>query len=77
MAMTVAIDINGVYIRVLSVVRRKPLHNVKPNSRCTYDVLDDEGVKIGELRGHRYGDGAERLAIKMLRKFGGDEWRRG
>jgi hypothetical protein len=66
--LTVTVDINGRFITKVHAVRIRPKRsNLTPDIRCTYDVFLDGGKKIGVLREHRYGDGAEWLAGKILR----------
>lgn len=68
--LTVTVDINGLFITKVHAVRthpKRPAAEISPDTRCSYDVYLDGGHKIGHIREHRYGDGAEWLAGKMLR----------
>lgn len=63
----VTIDING-HIIWQSIARRihplKAVEDMKPNTLGTYIVDEKHFVK------HKYGDGAKKLAIKLLRLWG-------
>lgn len=66
--LTVTIDINGRFIGKVHAVRVRPKdRKMCPHTRCTYDIYRDGETLIGRIREHRYGDGAFKLANKMLR----------
>lgn len=73
--LNITLDINGHVVQVLHVQRVYPLGvlvtGVKNNNvRCRYKITNQWGLDRGVLVNHRYGDGADRLAAKVLRKFG-------
>lgn len=63
----VSLAINDKLISVYGIRRMRP-ENPTKSTRCHYAVQDDEGNELGTLT-HRYGDGAERLAAKVLTRF--------
>jgi len=77
--LTVTVDIDGVVVEVLQSLRisnRTPVSRYRypdglpVNQRCDYVITNVLTGRVSKLREHRYGDGAARLAGKMLRSFG-------
>ena len=65
----VTLQINARVIAFYEIRRIKPLGGLTPNTICTYNVFDDEGNLLIEGVKHRYGDMAEILTAKVLRKI--------
>ena len=66
----VTLQINDKVIAFYEIRRMHPLYvELKDSTRCVYNVFDDEGNLLIEGVKHRYGDKAEALTAKVLRKI--------
>lgn len=74
--LNITVDINGVIVERLKVKRLYPLRRLSNTIKedlkvpCTYMVRNHYDLVVGKIHRHRYGDGAARLAAKVLKKFG-------
>ena len=75
--LNITLDINGHVLHSYHVQRVKPVKmKVSPDDLCDYVVTrsfvtgHSFGVELGKVTRHRYGDGADKLMAKVLRKFG-------
>ena len=75
--MNITIDINGQIIEVLHVLRIEPKRVLRSTKKrdldtlCQYSISNKDGHWLWHTPvTHRYGDGAAKLAAKILRRFG-------
>jgi hypothetical protein len=69
--LTITLDINGHVASRLHVRRTKPVRSQPSlDTLCNYVVIRQLDKPLGKITEHRYGDGADQLAAKVLKKFG-------